>query len=83
MCRRLPVQSAHYILGSFGPDGDLRRWGEQIVERGVARGKKHAAVAVARKMSVILHRQWVTGDVYEPLRTGNIGRSGELPRAGA
>ena len=79
MCRRLLVQSAHYILGPFGPDCDLRRWGEQIVERGEARGKTHAAVAVARKLSVILHRLWVTGEVYEPLRTGNIGRSEELP----
>ena len=79
MCRRLLVQSAHYILGPFGPDCDLRRWGEQIVERGEAREKKHAAVAVARKLSVILHRLWVTGEVYEPLRTGNIGRSEELP----
>lgn len=73
MCRRLLVQSAQYILGPFGPDCDLRRWGERIIERGEARGKKHAAVAVARKLAVLLHRLWVTGEVYEALRAGGPG----------
>ena len=81
MCRRLLVQSAHYILGPFGPDCDLRRWGEQIVERGEARGKKHAAVAVARKLAVLLHRLWMTGEVYDPLRTGRVDKPGEEPGA--
>ncbi|MEX0842817.1 MAG: IS110 family transposase, partial [Gemmatimonadota bacterium] len=71
MCRRLLVQSAHYILGPFGPDCDLREWGKRIVERGEARGKKHAVVAVARKLAVLLHRLWVTGEIYEPLRAEN------------
>jgi len=75
------VQSAHYILGAFGPDGDLRRWGEQIVERGEARGKKHAAVAVARNLAVLLHRLWVTGEVHDPLRTGRVDKPGEEPGA--
>lgn len=68
MCRWLLVQSAHYVLGPFGPDSDLRRWGEQLMERGEAQGKKHASVAVARKLSVLLHRLWITGEIYEPLR---------------
>jgi hypothetical protein len=29
-----------------------------------------AAVAVARKLAVLLHRLWVSGEVYEPLRHG-------------
>ena len=74
------MQSAHYILGPFGPDCDLRRWGEQIVEWGEARGK-HAAVAVARKLAELLHRLWVTGEVYDPLRTGRVDKSGEEPSA--
>ena len=81
MCRRLLVQSAHYILGPFGPDCDLRKWGEQIAERGEARGKKHAAVAVARKLAVLLHRLWVTGEVYEPLRAGDAGSARAEPGA--
>jgi len=81
MCRRLLVQSAHYILGPFGPDCDLRRWGRQLSERGEARGRKHAAVAVARKLAVLLHRLWVTGEVYDPLRTGKVEQPGEEPGA--
>jgi transposase len=66
--RRLLVQSAHYILGPFGPDTDLRRWGLKLTERGGKNAKKRALVAAARKLAVLLHRLWVTGEVYEPLR---------------
>lgn len=66
MLRTLLVQSAHYILGPFGPDCDLRRWGMKLVERGGAGAKNRAAVAVARKLAVLLHRLWVTGEVYDP-----------------
>jgi len=66
--RQLLVQSAHYILGPFGEDSDLRRHGLKIAARGGKSGKKKAAVAVARKLAVLLHRLWVTGEVYEPLR---------------
>ena len=68
MVRRLLVGSAHYILGPFGPDTDLRRYGLRLCERGGKNAKKRAAVAVARKLAVLLHRLWVSGEVYEPLR---------------
>jgi len=68
MVRRLLVGSAHYILGPFGPDTDLRRYGLRLGERGGKNAKKRAAVAVARKLAVLLHRLWVSGEVYEPLR---------------
>jgi len=68
LLRKLLVQSAHYILGPFGPDTDLRRWGLRLAERGGPGAKKRATVAVARKLAVLLHRLWVTGGVYEPLR---------------
>jgi transposase len=67
MLRRLLVGSAHYILGPFGPDSDLRRHGEKIAGRGGKSAKKRAVVAVARKLSVLLHRLWTTGEAYEPL----------------
>jgi transposase len=67
MLRRLLVGSAHYILGPFGSDSDLRRHGEKIASRGGKNAKKRAAVAVARKLSVLLHRLWVSAEVYEPL----------------
>jgi transposase len=68
MVRRLLVGSAQYILGPFGPDTDLRRYGLRLCERGGKNAKKRAAVAVARKLAVLLHRLWVSGEVYEPLR---------------
>jgi transposase len=66
--RTLLVQGAHYILGPFGEDSDLRRWGLKLAERGGKNAKKRAVVAVARKLAVLLHRLWVSGEVYEPLR---------------
>jgi transposase len=66
--RKLLVGSAHYILGPFGPDTDLRRWGLKLAARGGKSAKKRAVVAVARKLAVLLHRLWVTAEVYEPLR---------------
>ena len=66
--RRLLVQSAQHILGPFGADSDLRRWGLELAARGGMNGKKRAVVAIARKLAVLLHRLWVTGEEYEPLR---------------
>ena len=66
--RQLLVQGAQYILGKFGPDTDLRRWGLKLAARGGKNAKKRAVVAVARKLAVLLHRLWVEGEAYEPLR---------------
>jgi len=68
MLRRLLVGSAHYILGPFGPDTDLRRYGLRLSAQGGKNAKKRAVVAVARKLSVLLHRLWVSKEVYAPLR---------------
>lgn len=65
--RRLLVQCGHYILGPFGEDCDLRRYGEAIRQRGGRWAKKKAAIAVARKLSVLLHRLWIGATPYEPL----------------
>ena len=67
--RRLLVQAAHYILGPFGPDTDLRRWGERYAATGAGNAKKRAAVAVARRLSVLLLALWKSGEVYEPCAT--------------
>jgi len=66
--RSLLVNCAHYVLGRFGPDCDLRRHGLAIAARGGANAKKRAVVAVARKLAVLMHRLWCTQGVYEPLR---------------
>jgi transposase len=71
--RTLLVQSAHHILGRFGADSDLRRWGLKLAERGGKNGKKRAIVATTRKLAVLLHRLWVSGEVYEPLHNSQRG----------
>jgi transposase len=79
--RKLLVQGAHYILGYRGPDTDLRRWGLQLAERGGPNAKKRAIVAVARKLAILLHRLWVSGEVYEPLRNSGAGPVGNQAAA--
>ncbi|MBA3424153.1 MAG: IS110 family transposase [Rubrobacter sp.] len=81
MLRRLLVGSAHYILGPFGSDSDLRRHGEKIASRGGKNAKKRAVVAVARKLSVLLHRLWVSAEVYDPHY--NTRRRQQLEEEGA
>ena len=66
--RRLLVQGAHCILSVRGPDTDLKRWGVKLAARGGKKAKKKAVVAVARKLGILLHHLWATGEVYEPLR---------------
>lgn len=68
MLRRLLVSGAQYILGPFGPDCDLRRWGHTLAQRGGTNAKKRAVVAVARKLATLLHRLWLSGASYQPLR---------------
>jgi transposase len=71
MLRKLLVSGAHYVLGPFGSDSDLRRHGEKIASRGGKNSKKRAVVAVARKLCVLLHSLWMSGEVYEPLRNAH------------
>ena len=65
--RRLLVGAAQYILGPFGEDCNLRRFGLRLAARGGKNAKKRAVVAVARKLAVLLHRLWMNGEVYIPL----------------
>lgn len=65
--RKMLVQGAHYIMSRRGPDTDLKRWGEKLAGTGDKKAKKRAVVAVARKLAVLLHHLWVSGEVYEPL----------------
>jgi transposase len=69
--RTLLVQGAQHILGPFGVDCDLRRWGLKLAERGGKSGKKRAIIATARKLAVLLHHLWVSGEVYQPLHNSN------------
>jgi len=64
--RRLLVGCAQYILGAFGPDCDLRRFGLKLAARGGKNAKRRAVVAVARKLAVLMHQLWKSGEAYDP-----------------
>lgn len=70
--RRLLVNAATYIVGPRGQDSDLKRYGEHLQERGGQASRAKARIAVARKLAVLLHRLWVTGEVYEPLHNSAV-----------
>jgi len=61
--RKLLVQCAHHILGQWGRDSALRQWG--LSKSGGGASKKRAVIAVARKLAVMLHRMWTTGEVFK------------------
>ena len=65
LLRSYLVQAAHCNLRKGAPDSDLRAWGLGKAG-GSKRGKRRALVAMARKLAVLLHRLWVTGEVYDP-----------------
>ena len=69
--RRLLVGCSQYILGAFGPDCDLRRFGLKLAARGGKNAKRRAVVAVARKLGVLLHHLWKCNAVYDPLYQQN------------
>jgi transposase len=79
--RRLLVQCAQQMLGPFGRDSDLRRWGLELASKGGKATKKKAVIAVARKLAVLLHVLWKTGQVYEPLRHAEPGPRAALATA--
>jgi transposase len=62
------LRGARYVLGAFRQGSDLRRWGPKLVEPGGKSAKKRAEVAVARKLALLLHHLWFSGELYEPLR---------------
>jgi transposase len=62
--RKLLVQCAHHVLGHWGKDSALRQWG--LSKSGGSASKKRAIIAVARKLAVVLHRMWVTGESFKP-----------------
>jgi transposase len=65
--RTLLVGSAQTLLRQNSPDTDLKRYRLRVMERGGKNAKKRAVVAVARKLSVLLHRLWMSHEVYVPV----------------
>ena len=66
MLRRLLVQCAQYMLGPWGEDSTLRRWGLRLAARGGKSAKRKAVVAVARKLAVLLHVLWQRDVDFDP-----------------
>jgi len=66
--RKLAVQCAHFMLGRFGKDSALRRWGLSLALRGGKNARKRAVVAVARKLVILMHRLWITQEAFDATR---------------
>jgi transposase len=64
--RQLLVECANHVIGPLGKDSTLRRWGLNLGARGGSHARRRAVVAVARKLAVLLHRIWITQEVYVP-----------------
>ena len=64
--RMLLVECAQHMLGPFGRDSNLRRWGINLCQRGGKASKRKAVVAVARKLAILLHRLWISQQQYQP-----------------
>lgn len=60
--RGLLYEAATVILTRARGDSSLRTWGLKLRERA---GFKRAAVAVARKLSIIMHRMLTTGEIFD------------------
>jgi len=75
LMRRLLVQCAQRLLGPQGLDCAIRRWGLKLAGEGKNKKlKKRAVVAVARKLAVVMHRVWVTGEQFVPFPAGQAMR---------
>lgn len=72
LTRRLLVSSARYIQGRFRGDSDLKRFGERLASRGGKSPRSKAAVAMARKLAVLLMALWTSSEEYDPLRNANL-----------
>jgi transposase len=68
MVREALFQAAHTLLTRVKRWSALKAWGMQVAKR---RGLRRATVAVARKLAVLLHRMWVTGEDFH--WTANAG----------
>ena len=68
LLRTLLVQCAQLLIQDHRPDSDLKRFGQRLLARGGKGARAKAVTAVARKLAVLMHRLWVTGEVYDPLR---------------
>jgi transposase len=62
--RALLYEAASTVLRRVRRPSALRSWGLKIMKRA---GFKRAAIAVARKLAVILHAIWRNGSAFDPM----------------
>lgn len=62
----IQVRSTLVRARTMMADSALRRWGLRLAASGGKRGKKRAIVAVARKLAVLLHSMWRSGQCFQP-----------------
>ncbi len=63
ICGGLLYEAAAAILTRCAAESSLRTWGLKLRKR---IGFKRAAVAVARKLAVIMHTMLKTGELFNP-----------------
>lgn len=64
--RLMLVQSAWQIIRAGEEEDPMRRWALDVAKKRGAKGKKIAAVALARKLAGVLWAMWRDGTVYDP-----------------
>ncbi|PYV36260.1 MAG: IS110 family transposase [Acidobacteria bacterium] len=77
LLRKTLVECAQYMVGPFGQDSDLRRWGLKMIEagNGSKRARQRAVVGVARRLAVLLMSLWKSGQTYAPLSRAQESRA--------
>jgi len=62
LLRWLLVEAATTLMSHTKKDFALKRWGLKLAKK---KGIGKARVAVARKLAVLLHRIWLTGERFD------------------
>lgn len=82
LMRALLTNCAAHILGPFGKDSDLRRWGLAKLGGNSRRERNRTRVALARKLAVLMLSMWKSGEGYEPFHHSQAsGAEVEIARA--
>jgi hypothetical protein len=80
LLRRYLFEAAGILLNRMRRPSWLRTWGQKLVKR---LGFKKAAVAVARKLAVVMHRIWMDGSSFTWSRKDIMAQTSQrdpLPR---
>ncbi len=64
--RRTLYMAARSLLINSHSGCSMKRWGRRLMEKKKARGVGY--IAVARKLAVLMHHLWITGEDFDPGR---------------